>query len=55
MQLFTVDMLGTLLSVEDVPPRHSGGRPLVLTCKACNSTAGHSIDAVADRIGIGQI
>ena len=39
MRLFTADMLGTLLSVEDVPPRHSGGRPLVLTCKACNSTA----------------
>lgn len=50
MRLFTADMLGTLLSVEDVPPRHSGGRPLVLTCKACNSTAGHGIDAVADRV-----
>lgn len=50
MRLFTADMLGTLLSVEDVPPRHSGGRPLALTCRACNSTAGHSIDAVADRV-----
>ena len=36
------------LSVEDVPPRHSGGRPLVLTCKACSEESRrHGIDAVA--------
>jgi hypothetical protein len=50
MKLFTADMLGTLLTVEDVPPRHSGGRPLVLTCRACNSAAGHGIDAAAHRV-----
>ncbi len=50
MKLFTADMLGRLLTIEDVPPKHSGGRPLVLTCKGCNSTAGHSIDAMADRV-----
>jgi hypothetical protein len=50
MKLFTADMLGRLLTVEDVPPRHSGGRPLVLTCKACNSTAGYRIDAAAHRV-----
>lgn len=50
MKLFTADMLGRLLTVEDVPPKHSGGRPLVLTCKACNSTAGHRIDAAAYRV-----
>jgi hypothetical protein len=50
MKLFTADTLGRLLTVEDVPPRHSGGRPLVLMCKACNSTAGHRIDAAAHRV-----
>lgn len=50
MKLFTADTLGSLLTVEDVPPRHSGGRPLVLTCRACNSAAGHGIDAMADRV-----
>lgn len=50
MKLFTAAMLGTLLTIEDVPPKHSDGRPLVLTCKACNSTAGYGIDAMADRV-----
>jgi hypothetical protein len=50
MKLFTEDMLGALLTDEDVPPKHSGGRPLVLTCRACNSTAGHRIDAAAHRV-----
>jgi len=34
-----------LLSEEDVPPRSIGGRRIVLTCKDCNCTAGHTIDA----------
>lgn len=50
MTLFSADGLGSLLTVEDVPPKHSGGRPLVLTCRACNSTAGHGIDAAAHRV-----
>lgn len=31
-------------SLEDVPPKSIGGRPLLLTCKTCNSRAGHEID-----------
>ena len=37
------------LSLEHVPPRSMGGRPLVLTCVDCNSGAGHTIDAAAHR------
>jgi hypothetical protein len=32
------------LSREDVPPKSVGGRKIVLTCRDCNSTAGHDID-----------
>lgn len=32
------------LTLEDVPPRNMSGRGLLLTCKACNSEAGHKID-----------
>lgn len=39
-----------LLSLEDVPSRAVGGRRLVLTCRSCNSKAGHGVDkAVAAR------
>lgn len=37
------------LSVEDVPPERLGGRPIVLTCRKCNSTSGHNADADARR------
>lgn len=39
------------LSFEDVPPKSIGGKPLVLTCRDCNSASGHSLDAFirADR------
>lgn len=37
------------LTVEHVPPESLGGRPLVLTCEVCNSTAGHRLDADAER------
>lgn len=37
------------LTMEDVPPRHSDGRRLVLTCARCNNTAGHTVDAAAAR------
>jgi hypothetical protein len=33
------------LSLEDVPPRCMGGKGLLLTCKRCNSSAGHKIDS----------
>lgn len=32
------------LTLEHVPPRSMGGRPICLTCKDCNSTAGHAFD-----------
>jgi hypothetical protein len=34
-----------LLSIEDVPPRSVGGRPLLLTCKQCNNRHGTELDA----------
>ena len=32
------------LSWEDVPPKSMGGKPLLLTCRTCNSVAGHEVD-----------
>jgi hypothetical protein len=37
------------LTLEDVPPKKVGGRPLVLTCRGCNNTHGSAIDAHASR------
>jgi hypothetical protein len=37
------------LTAEDVPPKALGGKVIILTCKPCNNTAGHSIDAEAFR------
>lgn len=34
-----------VLTLEHAPPEKVGGRPLALTCKACNSNSGYSIDA----------
>lgn len=36
-------------TVEDVPPVSVGGCPLVLTCRECNSRAGHDLDAHVAR------
>ncbi|MFC8436010.1 hypothetical protein [Streptomyces sp. NPDC057253] len=36
-----------LLTIEDVPPKSLGGRPLLLTCKRCNNTAGSDFDSHA--------
>ncbi|MGV3518539.1 hypothetical protein [Luteitalea sp.] len=33
-----------LITVEHVPPKNIGGRPMLLTCKDCNSSAGHLFD-----------
>ena len=33
------------LTLEDVPPVSLGGKPLILTCKECNSKSGHKLDA----------
>jgi hypothetical protein len=32
------------LTLEDIPPRSLGGKPIILTCKSCNNTIGHKID-----------
>ena len=37
------------LSYEHVPPKSLGGSRLCLTCRECNSKAGHSIDAAMHR------
>jgi hypothetical protein len=33
------------LAIEHAPPESLGGRPICLTCKDCNNTAGHTVDA----------
>lgn len=35
------------LTLEHVPPAAIGGTAIILTCKRCNNTAGHTIDAAA--------
>ncbi len=36
--------LQNYLTLEDIPPKSLGGKPLALTCKKCNSTSGHELD-----------
>jgi hypothetical protein len=36
---------GDELTLEDVPPKSIGGKPILLTCRKCNSSAGYTIDA----------
>ncbi len=36
-----------VLTIEDVPPKALGGRPMLLTCRQCNNTAGSELDAHA--------
>lgn len=38
-----------LLTLEHVPPKSVGGKPICLTCRQCNSSAGHSVDAAVFR------
>ena len=35
---------GEDLTLEDVPPKSIGGKPILLTCRRCNSSSGHAID-----------
>lgn len=44
------DLEANLLTLEHVPPRSRGGRQIILTCKPCNSGAGHSSDAHAAEL-----
>ncbi len=47
-QFFNIDSLNqnslNPLTLEDIPPKKVGGRPLVLTCKECNNKSGLSLD-----------
>ncbi len=36
--------LNNCLTLEDVPPESLGGKPLTLTCKECNNSAGSDLD-----------
>jgi hypothetical protein len=52
---FTQEHLNTKLeqhlTLEDAPPKSLGGKANVLTCKKCNNTCGHEVDAhLAKRI-----
>lgn len=33
-----------VLTMEDVPPKSLGGKPILITCKKCNNTCGHKLD-----------
>lgn len=38
------------LTLEHVPPKSLGGKGIILTCRECNNTAGHTVDAaLSDR------
>lgn len=37
--------LSNFLTFEDIPPVSLGGKPMALTCKKCNSSSGHELDA----------
>jgi hypothetical protein len=41
-----------VLTIEDVPPKALGGRPMLLTCVRCNSSAGTNLDAHAAQKAI---
>ncbi len=37
------------LTIEDVPPKSLGGKPLLLTCKECNSKGGYLLDSALNQ------
>lgn len=37
------------LTLEHVPPKSLGGKPLCLTCVKCNNSAGHTVDAALNE------
>jgi hypothetical protein len=41
-----------VLTIEDVPPKVLGGRPMLLTCAECNSSSGTNFDAHAAQKAI---
>ncbi len=49
LKIFPVEKLnekmGNSLTLEDLPPASLGGKPLILTCRKCNSEAGYKLDS----------
>jgi hypothetical protein len=43
-----------VLTIEDVPPKALGGRPMLLTCRTCNNDAGSQLDAHAAMQAVGD-
>jgi len=38
------EQVNNYITIEHIPPENLGGKPLILTCKDCNSTCGHNLD-----------
>lgn len=38
------EQVNNFITIEHIPPENLGGKPLILTCKDCNSTCGHDLD-----------
>ena len=41
---FSENEFNKIISLEDVPPKSMGGKPILITCKQCNNICGHEID-----------
>ena len=41
---FSENDFNNIISLEDVPPKSMGGKPILITCKQCNNICGHEID-----------
>ena len=37
-------LVNNFITIEHVPPKNLGGKPITLTCNDCNSTCGHELD-----------
>ena len=48
LRIFRLAQLGSdinkYITLEHIPPENLGGKPLILTCKDCNSNCGHDLD-----------
>lgn len=48
LRIFRLAQLGNdinkYITLEHIPPENLGGKPLILTCKDCNSNCGHDLD-----------
>ncbi len=42
------DLSNNKLTLEHIPPEAQGGKGIALTCKECNNTAGHTVDAAVN-------